>query len=69
MLYEVITYKMIEEEEILDSLAGRPPHMHVVVTGRYASERLIEAADLVTEMQDIKHPYRQGIAAQKGFDY
>jgi len=65
----LIKYKMIEEEEILDALAGRPPHMHVVVTGRYASERLIEAADLVTEMQDIKHPYRQGIAAQKGFDY
>ena len=65
----LIKYNMVTEDEILDAINSRPPRMHVVVTGRYASERLVAAADLVTKMQDIKHPYRQGIAAQEGFDY
>jgi len=65
----LVKYNMVTEEEILDAISKRPPPMHVVVTGRYASERLIASADLVTEMKDIKHPYRQGIAAQEGFDY
>ncbi|SHO45426.1 cob(I)yrinic acid a,c-diamide adenosyltransferase [Desulfopila aestuarii] len=65
----LVKYKMVAEEEILQALEKRPPHMHVVITGRDASERLIANADLVTEMKDIKHPYRQGISAQQGFDY
>lgn len=65
----LITYKMLEEEEILSALDSRPPGMHVVVTGRGASSGLVAAADLVTEMQDIKHPYKQGGKARKGLEF
>lgn len=65
----LITYGMIEEQDILDSLASRPAGMHIVVTGRGASRKLINAADLVTEMVDVKHPYENGIKAQKGIEF
>ncbi|WP_457574771.1 cob(I)yrinic acid a,c-diamide adenosyltransferase [Desulfolithobacter sp.] len=65
----LITYNMLGEDEVLQALAARPASMHVVVTGRGATDGLIEAADLVTEMRDIKHPYRQGIKAQKGIEF
>ncbi|MGB5230830.1 MAG: cob(I)yrinic acid a,c-diamide adenosyltransferase [Desulfoprunum sp.] len=65
----LIRYNMVAEEEVLQVLQRRPPEMHVVVTGRHASDRLIEMADLVTEMIEIKHPYANGIAAQKGFEF
>jgi len=62
-------YKMIDEQEILSVLKDKPAELHVVITGRYASDDLIELADLVTEMVEIKHPYRSGIKAQKGFEF
>lgn len=65
----LVRYNMITEEEVLEALALRPAGMHVIVTGRHASERLIGLADLVTEMVELKHPYTSGIAAQKGFDF
>lgn len=65
----LIRYNMVTEDEILEAICDRPPHLHIVVTGRYASDRLIEAADLVTEMKEIKHPFKAGIQAQKGFDF
>ena len=65
----LVTYGLVPESEIIDSLAGRPPAVHVVVTGRGASENLIAAADLVTEMRCVKHPYKKGIAAQKGVEF
>jgi len=65
----LITYNMIGEDEILAGLAARPDEMHVVVTGRGASKGLIEAADLVTEMREIKHPYNDGVRARKGIEY
>jgi len=43
--------------------------MDIIITGRNAHEKLIEAADLVTEMKEIKHPYQKGILAKKGIDY
>lgn len=55
-------------EEILPTLLARPAHQHVVVTGRNAPQALIDAADTVTEMRDIKHAYRAGIKAQKGVE-
>jgi cob(I)alamin adenosyltransferase len=64
-----IHYNMISEEEILGVLSQRPKTQHLVITGRYASAGLIQAADLVTEMRAIKHPFASGIKAQKGFDY
>ena len=53
---------------MLNDLKNRPPMQHVVITGRAAPDALCEAADTVTEMNDIKHAFRAGIQAQKGID-
>lgn len=64
-----LTYGWLEETEVLRVLRARPSWMHVVVTGRNASPALIDAADLVTEMHLVKHPFReQGIGAQPGIE-
>jgi cob(I)alamin adenosyltransferase len=55
--------------EVVDGLRARRPDLHVVVTGRNARPELIEAADLVTEMTLIKHPFRAGVKAQLGIEY
>ena len=65
----LITYKMLEEQDVLDVLAERPENMHIAITGRNASEGLLEMADLVTEMQNIKHAYDNGVKAQKGIEF
>lgn len=65
----LITYKMVAEAEILAVIAQKPKDMHLVITGRDASLGLIESADLVTEMREIKHPYKKGIKAQKGIEF
>ena len=65
----LVKYNMLDEQDILDVLAARPVQMHVAVTGRDASDRLIAAADLVTEMRNIKHAYDNGIMAQKGIEF
>ena len=54
---------------VLDVLASRPAHMHIVITGRDAPPELIAFADLVTEMREIKHPYKAGVKAQKGIEF
>ncbi|MEO7360872.1 MAG: cob(I)yrinic acid a,c-diamide adenosyltransferase [Gemmatimonadaceae bacterium] len=64
-----ITYRWLEEAEVLSTLRGRAPWMHVIVTGRNASPALMDLADLVTEMHLVRHPYReQGIGAQPGIE-
>ncbi len=65
----LITYAMVPEEDILDCLKNRPSAVNVVVTGRDASPGLIELADLVTEMNDIKHPFHSGVKAQRGIEF
>jgi cob(I)alamin adenosyltransferase len=60
---------LIPVEGVLELLAARPPELHLVLTGRAAHPGVIEAADLVTEMREVKHPYQQGILAQVGIDY
>lgn len=65
----LIKLGMVAEEEIVSTLQKRPDPLHVVVTGRYASERLVAAADLVTEMRVVKHPFKSGIKAQKGIEF
>jgi cob(I)alamin adenosyltransferase len=60
--------KYITIEEVISALKNRPRMQHVIITGRGAPELLIEAADTVTEMRDIKHAYRAGIKAQKGVE-
>ena len=65
----VLGYGYVPVEDLLDCLQSRPSHVHVMVTGRNAPQSLIDAADCVTEMREIKHPYRAGIPAQRGIDY
>lgn len=65
----VIKYNFLSVDEVLQGLKQKPLRTHVVITGRDAPPELIDAADLVTEMRDIKHPYRAGIKAQPGVDY
>jgi cob(I)alamin adenosyltransferase len=65
-----LRYDYLDLGEVLDFLAAeKPPLTHVVLTGRNAKEALIEAADLVTEMTLIKHPFRSGIKAQAGVEF
>jgi len=65
-----VTYGWLDVDEVVAALANRPIHVHVVVTGRDAHEKLVEIADVVTEVEDVKHPYRdQGIKAQPGLDF
>ena len=56
-------------DEVIEGLRTRRPDLHVVVTGRNAKPELIEAADLVTEMTLVKHPFRAGVKAQLGVEY
>lgn len=65
-----LRYGYLDATEVLDFLAKeKPPLTHVVLTGRNAAEALIEAADLVTEMTLVKHPFRSGIKAQAGVEF
>jgi cob(I)alamin adenosyltransferase len=64
-----ISYKMLEPEKVLAALRRKPEMVHVILTGRNAHPALTEFADLVTEMREVKHPYQQGILAQRGIDY
>ena len=66
----VLEYKFFPLEDFLETLKNKPQDVHVVCTGRNANKKLIEIADLVTEMKLIKHPYdEQGIPAQKGIEF
>jgi cob(I)alamin adenosyltransferase len=65
-----LRYEYLPLDEVLDFLREeKPPLTHVVLTGRNAAEALIEAADLVTEMTLVKHPFRSGIKAQAGVEF
>ena len=64
----MISYKYLDEQQILDALNNRPKDQHVVITGRAASDALIDIADTVSEVKDIKHAFRENIKAQKGVD-
>jgi cob(I)alamin adenosyltransferase len=66
----VLSYGLLPLGLVLDEIGNRPEGLHVVVTGRGAPEELLRAADLATEMRQIKHPYHdQGIKAQRGIEF
>jgi cob(I)alamin adenosyltransferase len=65
----VLRYDYLPLAEVLEVLKNRPADKHIVVTGRNAKEELIEIADLVTEMELIKHPFRSGVKAQAGIEF
>jgi cob(I)alamin adenosyltransferase len=65
----VLRYDYLPADEVLAVLKNRPEGKHIVVTGRNAKDELIEIADLVTEMQQVKHPFRSGVKAQAGIEF
>lgn len=64
----LLSYHYLEHERVLDAISQRPAMQHVVVTGRAAIEPLLDLADTVTEMLDVKHAFQAGIKAQPGID-
>jgi cob(I)alamin adenosyltransferase len=73
VLLDEITYPInwnwIALDDVVATIAGRPQHVNIVCTGRDAPQALIDIADTVTEMGEVKHAYRSGIRAMKGIDY
>ena len=66
----VLRYDYLPVDEVVKFLRDeKPADIHVIVTGRNAREPLIEIADLVTEMEMVKHPFRSGVKAQKGIEF
>ena len=65
----VLRYDYLPLDEVLTVLKNKPAGKHVIVTGRNAKEELIELADLVTEMEQVKHPFRSGVKAQAGIEF
>jgi cob(I)alamin adenosyltransferase len=63
------SWGLIKIEDLLKLIDKKPPSVELVLTGRYADERLIAKADLVSEIVEVKHPYQQGIPARKGIEY
>ena len=64
-----LDFKLIELSGVVELLKTKPPEMHLILTGRNAPPEIVELADLVTEMKEIKHPMKRGIPAQQGIDY
>lgn len=62
------SYALFSVNELLDLVRSKPDHVELVLTGRNAAPEILEAADLVTEMKEIKHYYRQGVPARKGIE-
>jgi cob(I)alamin adenosyltransferase len=65
----VLRYDYLPQDEVIETLQHKPQDKHVIVTGRNVSERMIEIADLVTEMELVKHPFRSGVKAQPGIEF
>jgi len=64
-----ISYKMLDAAVVAEALKGKPEMVHVILTGRNAHPLLVELADTVTEMREVKHAYQKGILAQRGIEY
>ena len=60
--------ELLSVDEVLDLLSEKKPATEIVITGRYAPQQLIDAADLVTDMQEVKHYYTQGVLSRPGID-
>ena len=64
-----VAWKLLDIEEVIRLIAEKRENVELILTGRHADERLIEKADLVTEMVEVKHPFQKGVKARKGIDY
>lgn len=65
----VLSYNYLPKDEILAALRAKQENQHIVITGRDALPELVELADLVTEMREVKHPFKAGVKAQRGIDF
>ncbi len=61
-------YKLFEIDRVLEILKSKPKHVEIVITGRYAPEKILEIADLVTEMKEVKHYFTKGVEARLGIE-
>jgi cob(I)alamin adenosyltransferase len=64
-----ISYKMLDPEKVAAVLRKKPDMVHVILTGRNAHPTIIDLADTVTEMKQVKHAYEKGVMAQRGIEY
>ena len=64
-----VAHKLIELDEVVGLIGDKPRNVELILTGRYADTKLIELADLVTEMVKLKHPYDKGVLARRGIEY
>lgn len=65
----LMTWKWIQTKDVVSCLSGRPGAMNIVITGRDAPQEILDIADTVTEMKNIKHAYEKGVRAKRGIDY
>ncbi|HET98592.1 MAG TPA: cob(I)yrinic acid a,c-diamide adenosyltransferase [Desulfurivibrio alkaliphilus] len=65
----LVNFAILSADQIIETALARPAGQHLLITGRDAAPDLIAAADLVTEMREIKHPFQQGIKAQRGIEF
>lgn len=65
----MVTYGYIDVDEVLEAIGNRPPMQSVIITGRAAHRKLIELADTVSEVRNVKHAFDAGVKALQGFDY
>lgn len=68
-LNTAIDWGLVPLSEVVDMLCARPEGMEIVVTGRYATREIIQMADLVTEMREVKHPFQKGILGREGVEF
>jgi cob(I)alamin adenosyltransferase len=64
-----ISYSMLDAAQVAEILKNKPPMVHVLLTGRNAHPTIVELADTVTEMRQVKHAYEKGVEAQRGIEY
>jgi cob(I)alamin adenosyltransferase len=64
-----VNYGLVSLDEVIGFINDKPNNVELILTGRYAEPELVQMADLVTEMQMVKHPYSKGVTARRGIDY
>ncbi len=64
-----VAWKLVELDEVVKLISDKPKNVELILTGRRADTKLVQLADLVTEMLKIKHPYDEGVLARRGIDY
>jgi cob(I)alamin adenosyltransferase len=64
-----ISYGMLDPSKVVETLKSKPEMVHIILTGRNAHPTIVEVADTVTEMRQVKHAYEKGVMAQRGIEY